>query len=92
MIKYRDDQRGGHPVGQVITMQGHPELTRDMTEFLMGIRLKSETLTENEIAEAWRRVDGATGTGGADEEIAGWAMLDFMLADKIRDRCGRIAG
>lgn len=82
MIKFRDDQPGSNPVGQIITMQGHPELTRDMTAFLMEIRLKSEALSENEIAEAWKRVDGVSGSGGADEKIAGWAMLDFMLADK----------
>lgn len=83
MIKYRDDQPqpGRNPVGQVITLQGHPELTTDMTAFLMEIRLKSETLNEDEIAEAWKRVDGVEGFGGADEEIAGWAMLDFMMAN-----------
>ena len=81
MIKFRDDQPGRDPVGQVITMQGHPELTTDLTAFLMEIRLKSEVLSESEVAEAWRRVDGSSGTGGADEDIAGWAMLDFMLAD-----------
>jgi GMP synthase-like glutamine amidotransferase len=75
MIKLRDD----HPAGQVITMQGHPELTRDMTAFLMAIRLKSEVLSESEVLEAWKRVDGSSGSGGADEDIAGWAMLDFML-------------
>jgi hypothetical protein len=79
MIKYRDDlpERG-----QVITMQGHVELNTDLTAFLMEIRLKSETLSEDEIAEAWKRVDGVLGSAyrAADEEIAGWAMLDFMLA------------
>jgi len=83
MIKFRDDQAqpGRGPIGQVITMQGHLELTTDLTAFLMEIRLKSETLSEDEIAEAWKRVDGVEGSGGADEEIAGWAMLDFMLAN-----------
>jgi len=82
MIKYRDNQPqpGSDPVGQVITMQGHLELNTDLTAFLMEIRLKSETLSEDEIAEAWKRVEGVDGSGGADEEIAGWAMLDFMLA------------
>jgi hypothetical protein len=82
MIKYRDDHGRGL-VGQVITMQGHVELDTDLTAFLMKIRLTSETLSEDEIAEAWERVDGVLGSplSGADEEIAGWAMLDFMLAN-----------
>jgi hypothetical protein len=79
MIKLRDDQPRRDPAGQVITMQGHPELTRDLTAFLMAIRLKSEVLSESEVLEAWKRVDGSSGSGGADEDIAGWAMLDFML-------------
>ena len=79
MIKYRDDQPDRDPAGQVITMQGHPELTPDLTPFLMEIRLKSEVLSESEISEAWKRVGGSSGSGGADEDIAGWAMLDFML-------------
>jgi hypothetical protein len=80
MIKYRDDQPGRDPVGQVITMQGHTELNRDLTAFLMEIRLKSEKLSDSEISEARKRVDGISGYGGADEDIAGWAILDFMLA------------
>jgi hypothetical protein len=47
---------------------------------LMAIRLKSEKLSDSEISEAWKRVDGISGHGGADEDIAGWAILDFMLA------------
>jgi len=81
MIKYTDDQPGRESVGQVITMQGHPEVTKDITAFLMDVRLKSEVLSEIEIAEAWKRVDGVSGTGGADEDIVGWALLDFMLGD-----------
>jgi hypothetical protein len=80
MIKYRDNQPGRDPVGQVITMQGHTELNRDLTAFLMEIRLKSEKLSDSEISEARKRVDGISGYGGADEDIAGWAILDFMLA------------
>ena len=82
MIKYTDDQPGRESAGQVITTQGHPEVTIDITAFLLEVRLKSEVLSESEIAEAWKRIDGVSGTGGADEDIAGWALLDFMLANK----------
>jgi hypothetical protein len=69
------------PSGQIITMQGHPELDRNMTAFLMGLRLKTEDISEEQVREAWKRVDGVDGVGGADEERAGWATLEFFLQD-----------
>jgi hypothetical protein len=64
---------------QILTIQGHPELDREMTSFLMHLRLKNERVTPEEIVEAWERVEGTDGLEEGDNERAGWGVLEFML-------------
>lgn len=70
------------PQAQILTIQGHPELNKEMTSFLMHLRLKTERVTAEEIDEAWERVEGTDGLEDGDNERAGWGVLDFMLQGK----------
>lgn len=69
-----------HPVGHIMTLQGHPEFVPEVVALNMQVRVEAGVITREAYNEGMRRVGGKDGTGGQGLGGVGKDVWRFLLS------------